>query len=180
MPIVGVQNNPIANELAKRTGVTMNVVSGDAQKFKLLLAGGDLPDIVQFNFTSLQMDANTLISSGQLVELDSLINQYGTNIRTNYPKRLEYSRMFLSNDTGKTYFLPVQAYKVDTSHPNVNPMGGTQMYMLRWDVYAKVGYPEIKSNDDFLSVLKKMQDAYPKTPDGKKVYGISGWTDWGI
>jgi ABC-type glycerol-3-phosphate transport system substrate-binding protein len=71
MPIVGVQNNPIANELAKRTGVTMNVVSGDAQKFKLLLAGGDLPDIVQFNFTSLQMDANTLISSGQLVELDS-------------------------------------------------------------------------------------------------------------
>jgi hypothetical protein len=43
-----------------------------------------------------------------------------------------------------------------------------------------VGAPEIKNEDDYLNVLKKMVDYQPTTKDGKKVYALSGWIDWGI
>lgn len=178
--LTGVQQNPIADEIAKNTGVTMDIINGDAQKFKLLLAGNDLPDIVQQNFTSMQIDANTLVSSGQLLELDSLIDQYGENLKNIFPKKLEYAKMFLSNNQNKIFFIPVLNYLSDPENPSINYMGASQATFLRWDIYGKVGYPEINNYDDLLNVLKQMQDAYPQTEDGKKVYAISGWSDWGI
>jgi ABC-type sugar transport system, periplasmic component len=168
----GVQNNPVANELAKQTGVTMDIVTGDTEKFKVLVAGNDLPDIIQLSDT-------TLVSkSGQLLQLDSLIDQYGVNMKTIFPKRLEYSKRFLSDGTNGIYLLPTEFYLSNPDHPDISRMGASQGFFLRWDIYAKVGYPEIKNYDDFINVLKQMQDAYPKTADGKKVYAISGWNDW--
>lgn len=50
----------------------------------------------------------------------------------------------------------------------------------RWDCYKELGCPEITSEDEYLDVLKQMVDAHPETEDGKKVYALSGWTDWGL
>lgn len=49
---------------------------------------------------------------------------------------------------------------------------------LRWDVYKEVGKPEIKTLNDYIPVLKQMQDAYSKTEDGKSVYAISLFNGW--
>jgi hypothetical protein len=38
-----------------------------------------------------------------------------------------------------------------------------------------IGKPEVKDMDALLDVLRQMQDAYPETEDGKKVYAISGF-----
>jgi len=47
-------------------------------------------------------------------------------------------------------------------------------------LYKAIGAPEMSGEDDFLAVLKQMQDYQPTTKDGKKVYALSAWTDWGI
>ena len=42
----GVQDNPVANAIKEKVGVVMDIVQGDAQKFSVLMAGGDLPGII--------------------------------------------------------------------------------------------------------------------------------------
>lgn len=167
----GVQNNPIADEIAKKTGVRMNVVKGDSQKFQVLLAGGDLPEII---FTNGQ-----LLDGKQLLPLDDLINQRGQNIKNNFPQILDYSKNYLSDD-GKIYYLPVHIYRSVNGQRQVTKYGASVAFFGRWDIYAKIGYPNVTNQNEFLNMLKKMQDAASQTSDGKKVYALSGWTDWGI
>ena len=49
---------------------------------------------------------------------------------------------------------------------------------IRWDLYQKLGSPEIKTLDDYLTVLKQMQQLSPKSDTGKPTYGFSLWSDW--
>ena len=180
VPTPGIQKNDVAEEIARLTGITMDIIQGDAQKFKVLVAGNDLPDIIYTNPAQQQVETGTLIEGGQIIPMDDLIEQYGENIKKNFPIRLEYARKFLSNGQDKVYFLPVLCYKGDPEKPDISYTIAGVGNMIRWDIYAKIGYPEVKTTDDFLNVLKQMQDAYPVTEEGNKVYAISGWNDWGI
>ncbi len=65
----------------------------------------------------------------------------------------------------------------DKENPKKNGFVG---FFTRWDCYKELGCPEITSEDEYLDVLKQMVDAHPETEDGKKVYALSGWTDWGL
>lgn len=176
----GVQNNEIANEIAKKTGVTMDIIQGDAQKFKILVAGNDLPDIIYVNPAQQQVDPGNLINSKQVIPMDELIEKYGANIKKNFPKNIEYSKKFLSAGQDKVYFLPVQCYRGNPEAPTVSNTISDVGIMVRWDLYSKIGYPEVKTTDDFLNVLKQMQDSAQGMAGDKKVYAISGWSDWGI
>ena len=69
-----------------------------------LLAGGDLPDIIYTNPAQQGVEANALITSGQLIPLDDLIEEYGENLKQNAVNRLEYSKQYLSNGEGKDLF----------------------------------------------------------------------------
>ena len=178
----GVQTNEIAKEIEKRLGIKMDIVQGDAQKFSILVAGGDLPDIIYTNPAQQNTASNNLITSGQLMAMDDLIEKYGENIKKNFPKRLEYSKQFASNGEDKVYYLPVLAYEADEEHPNISYSIENVGLMTRWDIYEAVGCPEIATTDDYLNVLKQMQD-YAREKDladGKQIYAISGWSDWGL
>lgn len=178
----GLQDNDVTRVLEEKLGVKLDIVQGDSQKFSVLVAGGDLPDIIYTNPAQQGVEANALISSGQLIALDDLIEQYGENIRKNFPARLEYSKKYVSNGEDKTYFIPVLCYSVDETNPDISYTIENVGLMTRWDVYAAIGYPEIKTTDDYLNVLKQMQD-YARENDlaeGKEIYAISGWNDWGL
>jgi putative aldouronate transport system substrate-binding protein len=49
---------------------------------------------------------------------------------------------------------------------------------IRWDLYKKAGMPRIKTLEDYLPVLKKMQELEPKNESGKPVYGFTLFADW--
>lgn len=174
----GVQNTAIADAIAEKTGVRLNVVNGDAQKFKVLLAGGDLPGIVNSNYGDLGVDANALLESGQLLPLDELIEENAPNLKEKFADAIEYSKEFLSND-GQLYYLPIQINKA-TDTKVVDRSGANLALYTRYDLYKEIGSPEINSVDDYLNALKAMQDKEPQTADGKKTYAISGWSDWGL
>ena len=174
----GPQNTTIANAIAEKTGVRLNVINGDAQKFKVLLAGGDLPGIVNSNYGDLGVDAQALLQSGQLIALDDLIEEHAPNIKEKFADAIEYSKEFLSSD-GKLYYLPVQINKA-TDKKVVDRSGANLALYTRYDLYKEIGSPEIKSTDDYLEALKAMQDAEPETENGNKTYAISGWSDWGL
>lgn len=178
----GLQDNDVTRAIEEKVGVKLDIIQGDSQKFSILLAGGDLPDIIYTNPAQQGVEANALITSGQIMELDALIEQYGENIKKNFPSRLEYSKKYVSNGENKTYFIPVLGYRKDDANPDISYTIENVGLMTRWDVYAAIGYPEIRTTDDYLDVLKQMQE-YAREQDlagGKQIYAISGWSDWGL
>ena len=178
----GIQDNAVAKVLEEKLGIKLDIVQGDSQKFSVLMAGGDLPDIIYSNNAQQGVTYSSLISSGQLIALDDLIDQYGENIKKNFPERLEYSRKFASNGEDKIYFIPVLGYSKDEENPDISYSIENVGLMTRWDVYKAIGCPEIKTTDDYLNVLKEMQDYANENDlaDGKSIYAISGWSDWGV
>jgi len=167
------ENTDVYNEIVKRTGVTMDIELFDEQKFQVELAGGDLPDIIQvkhIDTTYLQQ----LIDGGNIIPLDDLVQSNGPDIsRSEFAASLDYSRQFWSNDTGKLYMIPVQV--------GVSGWGFEQTtgFVVRWDYYKELGFPQVKNMDDMVNVLADMIAKHPTTADGKKVYGTAIWNDWG-
>ena len=45
----GIQDNAVAKVLEEKLGIKLDIVQGDSQKFSVLMAGGDLPDIIYSN-----------------------------------------------------------------------------------------------------------------------------------
>lgn len=178
----GIQTTEVAKVIEEKLGIKMDIIQGDAQKFSLLTAGGDLPDIIYTNPAQQNVTAQQLLNSGSVIALDDLLEEYGQNVVTNFPERLNYSRESMSNGDGKVYFIPVLAYEEDAEHPNISYTIDSLGLMTRWDVYKAIGCPEIETTDDYLNALKEMQD-YANENDlcsGAQIWAISGWSDWGI
>jgi len=91
----------------------------------------------------------------------------------NAPDTVAFSRKYWSNGENKLYFLPVQV------GPDTAEIEHAIGPVVRWDYYKELGYPETNNIDEYLQMLKEMQDAHPTTEDGKKVYAISMFADWG-
>lgn len=174
----GVQDTAVADEIAEKTGVRLNVVNGDAQKFKVLLAGGDLPGIVNSNYGDLGVSYNELLQSGQLIALDDLIEEHAPNLKEKYADAIEYSKKFLSDD-GKLYYLPININN-PTDIKVVDQSGANLGMFTRYDLYKKIGSPEISNSNEYLDALAAMQEAEPETEKGAKTYALSGWSDWGL
>lgn len=161
--------SPLVTEMQKRLNLEMEFLYVDREQMNVMMAGGDLPDMVNADKDFI----STMIQSGQVMELDKLVETNGPDIQKNYPKRLDFSKQFLSNGTGKIYALPTVA---GLDRNNYVPRYG---YIMRMDYYLEQGKPKIGSWDDYLQYLKKAQEAHPVTADGKKVYGIGIYNDWG-
>lgn len=176
----GIQDDPVAKEITKKTGVIMDITPGNAftdypQKLAAALASNDLPDIFIANGDI----APKIISSKTVLQLDPYLDKYAKAFVNETPKRLEYQKKFGNADVegkrdGKVYYFPMRG------DLNTDPLQVQVAPYLRWDLYEKMGYPKINSMDDYIPILKKMMEMEPTNKDGKKNYGVSGWFgDWG-
>ncbi|HOJ09520.1 MAG TPA: hypothetical protein PK733_02890 [Clostridiales bacterium] len=170
----GIQKNPVAEEIEKATGVTMDFVANPSEEtLKIMLAGGDLPDIISLSAT---VYAKQLIEGSNIIAMDDLLKTNGKDIVSLNPKRVEFSKKYLSNNAGKVYLLP---YAAIASTKQIASDFSYECSAIRWDYYKELGCPEINNWDDLISVLAQMQKNHPKTQDGRKIYGLGAFTDWG-
>ncbi|MCD9025044.1 extracellular solute-binding protein [Cohnella silvisoli] len=164
-----VPSDPVAQEITKQTGVTMDfepfLGGGDAKaKLSALIASGDLPDIV---ITSDYTIVQNLINNKQVIALEDLIASNGSNIKQFIGDAVKKQRVIYEQPDNKTYFLKPQVYGGDWS-----PLQANNMWNIRWDLYKKLGKPKLDSLDAFLQVLKDMQQLEPVNKEGKKTYGF--------
>ncbi|MEK0307208.1 ABC transporter substrate-binding protein [Bifidobacterium favimelis] len=61
--------------------------------------------------------------------------------------------------------------------PSAGDEPGTAPH-IRWDYYRKVGYPKMNNLDDFLKVLKLMQDKAREETGKRDIYALSLFKDW--
>lgn len=166
-------DSAVQQEIAKKIGVKLEYVEADENKFNVLLAGGDLPDIVRADPTKY---GKQLIEGDLIVPMDDLVAQYGKDITANVPTVIDYSKKKWSQGTGKLYFLPPQVQPKPADNVAPLTIGAT----IRWDYYKEIGAPAINNTDDMLNVLDQIVAKHPQTDEGKKVYGVSMWQDWDV
>lgn len=174
----GVQDDPVAKEIEKLTGVRMSLTAANAisdmnAKIAAQIASNDLADITYFQSNDLMQNA---VTANILLPMDDLIKQYGQDLQKNVPLMLNYSKTNQSVGKsgipdGKTYVLgglPVGPYGVAGGDSYAIPW-------VRWDLYKKLGYPSVDSVDDYIPLMKKLVALEPKTPDGKKTYAAGAF-----
>ena len=143
-------DDPVAKELMKRTGVTINLISptGDpAEKLSLMLAGQDYPDIVLMDRGS--DIVNQYIEAGALVNLSDYMDQL-PNVQKMYSETLNKTRY----TDGNNYYLS-NWYGYDP-----DPCNG---FVMRYDIMVDlVGQERADSSEPFtfsemVEVLKKFK-----------------------
>lgn len=175
----GQQTGWFAKIIKDKFNIELNIIAsnldGGSNKFATLMASGNLGDLIVFGDD--KGDFPNAIKAGLLYDWtkDGMLDKYGKDIMTSFPKAIEKNK--ISFGEGKAvYGIGHQAaFKQD------GPSEGRDMTWgpdLRWDLYQKIGAPPINSPQDYLNVLKKMQELEPKNEKGKPTYGFSLWSDW--
>ncbi|GLX68437.1 extracellular solute-binding protein [Paenibacillus glycanilyticus] len=164
----GIQDDAVAKEIERVVGCKIELYPHESDEiFATKLAGGEMPDVFAVN----RKFAKQLIDAKAVKPLDELIEEHAPNI-AKLDKVLQYDRDFMSDDSKQIYFTTRAAedfvYNFDVG------------MMIRWDYYEEMGKPPVNNVDDYINVLAEMMKKHPTTEDGKKVYGLSPYFDWGM
>lgn len=158
-------DSPVYAELKEKTGVELLVRGADKDQAAIYFASGDLGDITTI---PTQADILPVVESESILPLNDLVEQYGPNVTANRPERWEMAKNQLSvDDSGTAYVLPIQAGAEGHSY-----YPGHNLFYIRWDLYAEMGYPEVKNETDFLNVLAEMYENNPTTAEGLPTYAV--------
>ncbi len=176
----GLQTGWFAKLLKDKFNVGFNIVTsseGGSDRFATQLISGNLGDLIFLGESNGQEHLSEAIEAGLIMDLAPLMEENAPNITKNYPLLLEKAKILFGGGD-KIYFIGQDAVPT-TEELQID--GGTDSWWGpygRWDLYAKLGYPEITSLDDLVDVLQKMHDLEPVNEDGEPVYAMSLWKDW--
>lgn len=157
-------SSPVALEITKATGVRLeyDILVGDiTNRTDIMIASKDYPDLIMVKNPARFVDA------GALVDLAPLIDQYGPNIKALYGEYFE--RLRYSGDSDAIYVLPAASVPTVTWEPNMG-------FALQHDVVKTLGYPEMKTVQDFEYAIKAYMEMYPEI-NGQETIGLSLLTD---
>lgn len=158
-------------EYFAENGIILDVWAYSAEKFNAILASGDYPDVMFFNTN--KCDINAIIESGYLLDLNDYMDQLPA-IKNNEEMQtaVNFVKAYVSNKSDELGVLPV---KVGALSSKVNT-GGAAL-MMNWELYEKIGSPEITCLEDTIDVFKQMQAAWPQADNGLKTYAMHLYSD---
>lgn len=151
--------------------VELNIIPDVSGAYETRMEKGDLGDIVVWGDTG--TDYVTAVEQGKLFDLeeDQLLDVYGKYMDDTFPAAFEANKE-ISPD-GEVHAIGNNVAADSSDHDLFIYNWGT-----RWDLYEKLGKPEVKNLDDFIEVLKQMKALEPTGDDGKPTYAASLWPDW--
>jgi len=151
--------------LYNNLGIYLDFRLLNEDQFGIMLAGGDLTDIV----APRQRFIPAIMNGNMALNLDPLIDSHLYNLNTDlFRPSVELSRLFMGGPNNHLYFL---APMVGPESANIGDMPG-RGYNVRWDLYEALGMPPINSEEEFIQVLQDMVALFPETPDGLPVYAF--------
>lgn len=142
---------PVFKKAAELTNVNLENVApkaGEAeQAYNLMLASGELPDIIAYKASSL----NTVALEGALTPLDDLIAEHAPNLNKFLNDNPDIKKAIAAAD-GKTYIVPF-----------ITDGTAREGWFTRTDWLEKLGLSEPKTVDEYYSMLKAFKE---KDPNG--------------
>ena len=148
----------VEKEAAKRTGVSLKNVASMAttssqEAFNLLIAGGDLPDIV--GGSSMKENVNQFGPEGAFVGLNDLIEKHAPNMKAYFDANPKIKSAISAAD-GDMYYIP---YLPDGKYGRA--------YFIRTDWLKKLNLKTPENVDELYKVLVAFRDLDPNG-NGKK------------
>jgi putative aldouronate transport system substrate-binding protein len=170
----GMQEGWFAKVVKDKFNIKLNFLASGDQVVPSRMASGDMGDLVVWG--SKYKEYTDSIKAGLLMDWnkDGLLDKYGMNIKKHAAQAIEANAKQFGG--GKA----VYGIGNSVSSGDGNSEGKKLTFgpSIRWDLYQKLGSPKLTKFEDYLSLLKKMQELEPKSDSGKKTYGFSLWTDW--
>lgn len=160
----------VGQEITAKTGVTLkaeyDLGSGGGQsKIALMAASGEYPDIVYA-----KGELGKLVDAGAIIDLTDLIDKYAPNIKKVMSK--DMNRMKYRKDDPAIYAIPTNV-GVDQQLFDIN-----SGFEIQHRVLKELGYPQIRTVQDYEKVLKEYVTKHPTT-DGQPTIPLTlnadGW-----
>jgi multiple sugar transport system substrate-binding protein/putative aldouronate transport system substrate-binding protein len=177
----GAQAGWAAEILKEKFNVKVTIINEMDGTFQTRMASGNLGDIVIFgNDGDEYLDA---VEAGMLFdwEEDNLVQEFGPYIWEYMPialnKNREISTIYDAEGNiragGKIYGFGHGVAANADSHE-----GFFYYPNMRFDLYERLGKPEINTLEDFIPVLEAMVALEPISDVGTKAYAVSSFPDW--
>lgn len=173
----GVQTGWIADILKKKFNVKLNIIPEGDGVYETRMEEGNLGDIVVWGNDSDKYPQ--AVKAGLLYDWneDNLLDEYGKDIKKNMPDALRKNQELTSNITdGASDTLYGFGHNVAISRDDHESFFYT--WDIRWDLYKELGYPTVKTLDDYEKLLKDMCKLCPEDDSGNRTYAVSLWPDW--
>jgi len=145
---------PFFQEWQKVTGVKLNFIappSGQAKEaLNILLASGDLPDIIEYNFLSdFPGGPEKAIADGYILRLNDLIDQHAPNLKKFLQENPDIDKM-VKTDNGSYYAFP---FIRGDEYLRV-----FQGPIIRKDWLDELGLPVPETIDEWTSTLREFKE----------------------
>ena len=144
-------DRPIIKEITKKTGVSFQFdlapydFDQALEKFNLMLASGELPDLIVFR----KLELDKAAQQGVLTPLNDLVEKYAPNFK----KILDENPGILKDlkiGDGNYYHFPL-----------LSAVRTAQIFMIRQDWLEKLGLEPPETLDDWYTVLKAFKEQDP-------------------
>lgn len=160
----------VGKEITAKTGVTLeaefDVGSGGGQdKISLMAASGDYPDLIYA-----KGELGKLVDADAIIDLTDLIEEHAPNIKKIMSENM--NRLKYSNEDQAIYAIPTN---IGVGQQYFDATNGFQ---VQHRVLKELGYPEIRTIDDFEKMLREYAEKHPTT-DGQPTIPLTlnadGW-----
>ncbi len=164
--------------IEEKFGVTFDwdILVGDKdQKIGVLIASGDLPDLVE-------VDSEKFQGAGCLIDIKPLVEQYCPNLMKHYAsvwKAMVYtdSEKDAEGNITKEHLYSLPNYGVFDG-PDAGTFYNQNAFWIQKTVLKEFGFPTIKTVDQYFDLLEAYAKKYPEI-DGMKTIPFSIITaDW--
>lgn len=148
----------IAEEITRLTGVDMNLtIAVDLQQLGLLIASGDMPDLISTDRMFSNLSTNELCYDWQ-----SLIDEYGLD--WDIDQQYKANSLSFTQEEDK-FFTILSHFSTDEDWKELDAIGMgapmTSTISYRRDLYEEMGSPPIESLEDIHSLLLLAKETYP-------------------
>ena len=157
-------------QMLEQNGLAVNLVLLAYDALVPRIASGELGDAIMIDPREQAINA---ARGNMLLNLDDHKDKL-PSLFDKIPNALQFSRDFLSGDTGKLYIVPA-AIGPNILNFHVDPYA----FYVKWDVFRSLSNPpEVKTLEDTIDLIVAMKEAYPQTADGQETYAFPIWSDW--
>lgn len=149
--------------LSETIGVTVVArPDPDGSIMATMVASGEGADIIRIQGDT---EMNMMLEGDFLIDL----SQYKDQLPAIFENELYAPALEKQMDTyGAIYSVPIRIGTAESA----------TWTDIRWDLYAELGYPEVKDMDDFAQLLADMVALCPENAEGQKTYAMSLMPAW--
>lgn len=152
-------DTPVYQEIQKRTGVELEfihpVIGQETQQFNIMIASGELPDIITYDITNYNGGATKAIEDGIILKLDDLIKNHAPNLKKVLDDNPDWAKQVKLDDG--SYFTVPFFYGDDS----LLYWSGPQ---IRKDLLDKAGLPLPETIEEWDTTLRAFKEMGIQAP----------------